>query len=339
MTKPSSIDVHAHCIPSTVIDRLDTDGARMGLTPTGRRAIDGLLIGGKVETGRIRPDLLDVVRRLEVMDATGIDVQILSPWINLTAYDLPGDAGVGFARMFNEELAAIVAAHPTRFHAVGTVPLQSPAAAADELRRAVSELGLVGVEIATTVAGRDLDDAGLEPFWAASEELACLILLHPCASLAGRGVSRYFLGNLVGNPAESTVAVGHLIFGGVLERHPDLKICVVHGGGFVPYQLGRWDHGYRVNARGAAANLTRPPSEWAARLYYDSVLHSPRALRALIDTVGVSQVVLGTDYPFEMGDSRAVQTVTDVPGLSETDRNRILSGTMSDLLDGVASAG
>ena len=153
--------------------------------------------------------------------------------------------------------------------------------------------------------------------------------------LAGRGVSRYFLGNLVGNPAESTVAVAHLIFGGVLERHPGLKICVVHGGGFVPYQLGRWDHGYQVNARGAAANLTRLPSEWARGLYYDSVLHSPNALRYAIDTFGVGQIVLGSDYPFEMGDSQAVQTVTDVPGLSETDRDRILSGTISDLIDGV----
>jgi aminocarboxymuconate-semialdehyde decarboxylase len=148
-------------------------------------------------------------------------------------------------------------------------------------------------------------------------------------------VSRYFLGNLVGNPAESTVAVAHLIFGGVLERHPGLKICVVHGGGFVPYQLGRWDHGYRVNARGAAANLTRLPSEWAAGLYYDSVLHSPRALRALIDTFGVEQVVLGTDYPFEMGDSQAIKTVSDVPGLSDAERDLILSGTLSELVGGI----
>jgi aminocarboxymuconate-semialdehyde decarboxylase len=335
VTKPLSIDVHAHCVPSNVIDRLDVDGPRLDMTLTGSRAADGLLMGGQVETGPIRPDLMDVPRRLASMDASGIDVQILSPWIDLTAYSLSGTAGTSFARLYNEELAAIAAAHPDRFRSVGTVPLQSPVAAAAELHHAVAELGMVGVEIATTVAGRDLDDPDLEPFWAAAEELACLVLLHPCASLAGRGVSRYFLGNLVGNPAESTVAVAHLIFGGVLERHPGLNICVVHGGGFVPYQLGRWDHGYQVNARGAAANLTRLPSEWARGLYYDSVLHSPNALRFAIDTFGVGQIVLGSDYPFEMGDSQAVQTVTDVPGLSETDRDRILSGTISDLIDGV----
>ena len=337
MTRLPRIDVHAHCIPSKVIDRLDSEGPRLQMIPTGRRAIEGLLIGGRVRTGPIRPDLLDLPRRLETMDATGIDVQILSPWIDMTAYGLTGDAGLSFARMFNEELAGMVAAHPDRFRSVCTVPLQSPAAAADELRYAVSELGMVGVEIATTVAGRELDDPVLEPFWETAEELGCLILLHPCSSLAGRGVSRYFLGNLVGNPAESTIAVGHLIFGGVLERHSGLKICVVHGGGFVPYQLGRWDHGYRQNARGAAVNLTRSPSEWATVLYYDTVLHSPTALRTLIDTVGAPQVVLGTDYPFEMGDSQAVRTVSAVPGLTEDDRNRILSTNLSMLIDGIST--
>lgn len=337
MTKPLTIDVHAHCIPQKVIERLDTDGGRFELTSTGGRAVDGLLIAGRVKTGPIHADLLDLPRRLATMDETGIDIQILSPWIDLTAYALSRDAGVSYARMLNEELATVAATHPDRFRSVCTVPLQSPAAAADELRYAVSELGMVGVEIATTVAGRELDDAGLRPFWEAAEALGCLILLHPCGSLAGRGVSRHFLGNLVGNPAESTIAVGHLIFGGVLERHPKLKICVVHGGGFVPYQIGRWDHAYRQNARGAAINLTRLPSEWASLLYYDTVLHSPKAVRTLIETVGAQQVVLGTDYPFEMSDRQAVETVRDIPGLSEADRNSILSTNISILLDSISS--
>lgn len=338
MTSPLTIDVHAHCVPSGVMDRLDAEGVRFGVEPTGGRAQEGLLIGGKVQTPAVRPDLVDVERRIESMDAMGVDVQILSAWIDMTAYALPADAGISYARMFNEELAGTVSDHPSRFRAVCTVPLQSPAAAADELRYAVSELGMVGVEIATTVAGRDLDDADLAPFWAAAEELGCLILLHPCASLAGRGVNRYFLGNLVGNPAESTIAVGHLIFGGVLERYPGLKICVVHGGGFAPYQLGRWDHAYRQNARGAAANLSRPPSEWASQLYYDTVLHSPRALRTLIDTVGVEQVVLGSDYPFEMGDPDPVRTVSAAPDISGEEIQRVLSGNLTGLLEAVHPA-
>lgn len=338
MTEPPTIDVHAHCVPRAVIDRLTTEAGRFGMELAGRHALEGLHIADTTHTGPIRPDLIDVQRRIESMDGMGVDIQVLSSWIDLTAYALPADAGVRYARMFNEELAALVSAHPTRFRALCTVPLQSPAAAADELRYAVSELGMAGVEIATTVAGRDLDDPGLDPFWAAADELACLILLHPCASLAGRGVNRYFLGNLVGNPAESTVAVGHLVFGGVLERHPGLKICVVHGGGFVPYQLGRWDHAYRRDARGAAANLRRLPSEWTSVLYYDTVLHSSRALRSLLDVVGAEQVVMGSDYPFEMGDAQPLETIAGTPGISPAERRRITSDNMTELLHGIGGA-
>lgn len=329
------VDVHAHCVPERALAELDRDAVRYGFEVGEGGARQGLAVAGKDPLGRIRPDLVDLPGRLAAMDAMGVDVQVLSPWIDLTAYGLAAEPGTRYARMLNEQLAELAGAHPTRFRAVGTVPLQSPAAAAAELRHAVTELGMVGVEIATTVAGRDLDDPDLEPFWSAAAELRCLVLLHPCASLAGRGVSRYFLGNLVGNPAESTVAVGHLVFGGVLERHPGLQICVVHGGGFAPYQLGRWDHGYDRNARGAAVNLTRRPSEWVRQMYFDTVLHSPERIRTLVDVVGVSRVVLGSDYPFEMGDHTPIQTVDAVPGLRAEEREAIVSGNLVQLVNQV----
>lgn len=335
MTTPASIDVHAHCVPSEVIDRLAAEGGRFGIELVEREGRQGFLIAGKVEVGPLRPDLVDMQRRLDVMDATGVEVQILSSWIDLTAYALPERVGARYARMFNQALAGTAAQHPGRFRAVCTVPLQSPAAAVAELRYAVSELDMVGVEIATTVVGRDLDHPDLEPFWSAAEELACLILLHPCASLAGRGVNRYFLGNLVGNPAESTIAVGHLVFGGVLERHPHLQLCAVHGGGFAPYQVGRWDHAFHCNARGAATHLTRPPSEWVSRLYHDTVLHSSRSLRMLIDLVGPGQVVMGSDYPFEMGDRDPLGTIAQVPGLTDEERQMVLSGNLTRMLTGM----
>jgi aminocarboxymuconate-semialdehyde decarboxylase len=207
------------------------------------------------------------------------------------------------------------------------VPLQSPGDAVAELRHAVTALGMLGVEIATTVDSRELDDPDLEPFWSVAEELACLVLIHPCVALAGRGVDRYFLGNLVGNPAESTIALGHLVFGGVLERHPRLRLAIVHGGGFAPYQIGRWDHAFHQGVRGAAANLSRPPSSWVAQIYHDTVLHSPRSLRLLVDVVGAEHVVLGSDYPFEMGDPDPVATVgrTD---LTAGERDLILAGNL-----------
>jgi len=294
-----------------------------------------VLIAGRVQTRPMFPALMDLPRRIAAMDAAGVDVQVLSSWIDLTAYALEPDAGSRYARMFNESLAATVATAPDRFRALATVPLQAPARAAAELRHAVTSLGLVGAEIATTVDGRELDDPELAPFWSAAEELRAIVVVHPYASLAGRNVSRYNLNNLVGNPAESTIAVAHLVHGGVLERHPELRVVLVHGGGFAPYQMGRWDRGYAAAADGAEANLNRPPSEWLRQMWFDTVLHSPASLRFLLDAVGIEQVVLGSDYPFRMGDPEPVATVRAVAGLEGKDLERVLSGNLATLLEEV----
>ena len=329
---PTSIDVHAHIVPDGVIETLVAEGGRWGVEITEADGKRAAIIAGRVKAGPMVPGLTDQPRRLAAMDASGVDVQLLSSWIDFTAYALDDAVGARYSRMVNEGLAATVATAPDRFLALGTVPLQSPGHAVAELRYVVGELGMVGVEIATTVDGMELDDPSLEPFWAAAEELRCLVLVHPCQSLKGRGVSRYGLGNLIGNPAESTIALGHLVFGGVLERHPDLRVVSVHGGGFAPYQLGRWDRGFATGAHGATGQLTRPPGEWLRGLYFDTVLHSPQSLRFLIDVVGVEHVVLGSDYPFLMGEPEPVKTLSDVPGLDDAQRDQILRGTLARLL-------
>lgn len=326
--QPASIDIHAHCVPTGLLDTLADEGGRYGIEITEEGGRRTAIVAGRVRTGPVRDQLSDMAGRLAAMDASGMDVQVLSSWIDLTAYALPAAAGSRYARMFNEALVATAAEAPGRFETLGTVPLQDPVAAAVELRHAVTSLGMVGVEIASTIDGVELDDPTLEPFWAAAEELRCVVLIHPYDSLAGRGVSRYFLGNLVGNPAESTIAAAHLIFGGVLERHPGLRVCLVHGGGFAPYQLGRWDHAYGRNARGSAVRLTRRPSEWLAHLHHDSVLHSVPALRFLIDTVGVDRVVLGSDHPFEMGDADPLSTLRQVPGLTSLEFAQVAAGNL-----------
>ncbi|MGH3329276.1 MAG: amidohydrolase family protein [Streptomycetales bacterium] len=331
-----TIDIHAHCVPAGLIETLQRDGGTYGI-----EILDGDLdgvaapaarIAGRVTAGPVRPDLLDVGARIAAMDRAGIRTQVLSSWIDLTAYALPPETGVRYARMFNELLASTVNQHPDRFLGLCTVPLQSPGLAAEELRHAVRQLGMVGVEIATTVDGAELDDPGLDPFWEAAEELRCLVLIHPYRSLEGRGLARYFLSNLVANPAESTVAVAHLIFGGVLERYPGLRVCVVHGGGFLPYQAGRLDRGYHAKAARTAKRLSRPPSEWVRHLYYDTVVHAPEALTALVGLVGADRVVLGSDYPFEMGDPDPVATVRAAPGLDDEQRALIYQGNLFRLL-------
>lgn len=329
-------DVHAHCVPPGLIEILEREGGRHGLDihrVDGRRVVR---IDGR-SVGPVREDLLDVDARLTAMDRMGVDVQLVSSWIGINGYTLPIDHAAGYARMFNETLALMVSAHPRRFLGLCNVPLQAPERAAEELRYAVERLGMVGAEIATTVAGTDLDDSGLEPFWAAAADLRCLILIHPDQVLPGRNGSPYFLNNTVGNAAETTIAVAHMVCSGVLERHPDLRLCLVHGGGYLPYQAGRLDHGYRSQPHLMGRELQRPPSDYLRRLYFDTVTHSAAVLQFLIDFARPEHVVLGSDYPFEMGDPDPVGSVRAAPGLDDEQRSLILGGNVSRLLAGVGT--
>lgn len=325
-------DVHAHCVPSSLVDLLRSDGHRFGVEIAAGEKGEVALIAGRVKAGPLRPELTDLARRLEVMDATGIDVQVLASWIDLSAYALDSRQGALYARQFNRLLAEEAASVPGRFLALATVPLQAPELAAEELSHAVTELAMVGAEIATTIDGVDLDQGGLDPFWAAAEELSCLVLIHPYAPLAGVDLSRYFLDNLVGRPAESTVAIASLILSGVFDRFPKLRVVLCHGGGFLPFQVGRMERGFRAVPERVAVRTTRPPLEVARSLYYDTILHSPEALRFLIDLVGADHVMAGSDYPFEMGDPDPLGTVRAVPGLTEAELTAISTSTIEGLL-------
>jgi aminocarboxymuconate-semialdehyde decarboxylase len=309
-----TIDVHAHCVPSAFLAELSAGQGRFGASSSWDGDKHWVAIGTNRPVA-VPANLLDVERRLETMDRTGVDVQVLSSWMRLSACELQVDVSPTFARAFNEAMAAVVSDHPRRFLALANLPMRNPDAAADELRHCVTELGMVGAQIATRPGWRDLDDRCFEPLWNTAEELGCALVVHPLHSLAGRAVERHFLGNLVGNPAESTVAIGHLVFGGVVERHPRLQLCFVHGGGFAPYQIGRWDRAFHDDVRGAAANLSAPPSEWLRAMYFDTVVHSPLALAYLVAAVGPDQVVMGSDYPFEMGEPAPVDALHEVPGI------------------------
>ncbi len=331
----TTYDVHAHCIPEDLIDMLRADGPEYGIEVVSDEKGDSAVIAGRVRLAPFRSILGDTSARLAAMDAGGVEVQVISSWVDLTAYALEPGRGAAYSRRVNQILADHAAEHPDRFLALGTVPLQGPEQAAEELRFAVEDLGMVGVEIATTIDDADLDRAGLDPFWEAAEQLGCFVLLHPCNPLPGVDLARYFLDNMVGRPAESTIAVAGLLFGGVLERFPDLNICVVHGGGFVPFQIGRMQRGFVAASQRTAENISTPPSELALRLYYDTVLHDSKALGFLVDQVGVDRVMMGTDYPFEMGDPEPVRTVESIPGIDEEQRDMILGGNFARILEGM----
>ncbi len=331
----TTYDVHAHCVPPGLFDQLRRGSSRYGAEVVERDGLVSIQFAGGPTTPAIRDDLVNIEHRIATMDAGRVDVQLISSWIDLTGYGLPSGAAVRYTRMFNEALAATVALHPDRLLGLCTVPLQDPPAAAAELRRSVTEAGFVGAEIATTIDGVDLDDPGLNPFWGAAAELGCPILIHPYLPLAGRDMSRYLLENLVGRASESTIAVAHLVFGGVLERFPGLALILVHGGGFVPWQAARWDRGYEAAPSKTAVNLTRKPTESLSNVYFDTVLHDPQVVGFLVDWAGADRVVLGSDFPFPMGDLTPVDTLDAVRSLSGSDRSAILHGNVERLVAGI----
>ena len=331
----TTYDVHAHGAPTGLYDALRADEGRFGTEIVQTEKGPAFRFAGGLTTPHLRSQFDDVAARLAHMDEARVDVQLFSSWIDLTGYSLPTPQALHYSRLFNDLLAETVAANPDRFLGLCTVPLQAPDEAATELQRAVGELGMVGVEIATTVDGRDLDDPDLDPFWAAASELRCPVLIHPYQSLKGRGVERYFTSNLVGNPAESTIAIAHMIFGGVMDRHPDLRPVMVHGGGYAPWQVGRWDRGYDNVPHLTRKAIQGRPSELLERVHFDTVLHDPRRVAALVELMGVGRVVLGSDWPFPMGDLAPVDTVDAVEGLSDDDRSAILGGNVQRLLDEV----
>jgi aminocarboxymuconate-semialdehyde decarboxylase len=277
----------------------------------------------------------DLDRRLQDMAASKVDVQVLSVCPQTFVYAQPPALAAAFARIQNEQLAKLAKAHPDRFLAIGTLPMQAPRLAADELAHIVRVLGLPGVQIGSNVAGKNLDDPELEPVWAAASELDAFILLHPINVAGADRLSSYYLGNLIGNPLDTTIAAACLVFGGVLERYPSLKICLAHGGGFVPYQAGRFMHGWQVRTE-PKRKLTKPPTESLRRFYFDTIVHSREVLEFLVGTAGVDRVLLGSDYPFDMGMPDGVLQVRGLT-ISAADKQSILGGRAQQLL-GTATA-
>ncbi|UCG40140.1 MAG: amidohydrolase [Acidimicrobiia bacterium] len=326
-------DVHAHCIPSTFRDWLAANGSRVGVdlieTPKGPAA----RLADKVTTAPFRDDITDFDLRMEKIDGMGIDVQVLAGWIDLTGYELPRAVASEYTRAHNTALAEEAARAPERFRTIGTAPLQHPDLAAEELGHAMNELGMAGVEIATTVDGAFLDQVeGLDAFWEAAEELGAFVLLHPMRPLTGVDVSRFFMDNMVARPAESTISLAGLIFSGVFERYPDLKLCIVHGGGFAPFQVGRMDKGYEKVPGKSAQHITKPPSDYLKALYFDTVVHDHAALDYLIRYFGHEKIVAGTDYPFPMGDQDPMGFVRSLPGISDEAVEAITGGNAERLL-------
>jgi len=269
-------------------------------------------------------------KRLADLDAMGVDMQVIKPPPPQCYYTVPIEIAVKATRIVNDSLAEYTARKSDRFVAFGSVPLQDGKAAAAELERTVKQLGFKGVQILTNVAGKELSDPEFAPFWAKAEELGVLVVIHPNGFTEGQRLTRFYFNNVVGNPFDTTLALHYLIFDGVLERHPKLKILAVHGGGYLAGYSGRIDHawGARSDVRGT---LPKPPTSYLKQIYVDTVVFTPHQLAALVDLFGADHVLMGTDYPYDMGEYDPVAHVCGA-GLDATSMAKICGGNVKALL-------
>jgi aminocarboxymuconate-semialdehyde decarboxylase len=319
---PRTIDIHSHVLDDATIKLLQKEIPGLGLKMT---PVDGDISVCEVAGVAYRPFPRgghDIERRFADMAAAEVDVHVLSAAPQTWLYGQEPAVGVAAAQIQNDEIARLVREHPDRFAGIATLPMQAPQQAADELRRAMQKLGLHGAMIGSNVGGKNLDDPSFEPLWAAAAELDAFMMIHPGNVAGADRLRSYYLGNLIGNPLDTTIAAACLIFGGVLERYPTLDFVMAHGGGFIPYQGGRWVHGWQVRPE-PKQHLKHSPEKYLDRLRYDTILHAKAPLEFLVASVGAGRVFLGSDYPYDMGTMECVRQVRAL-GISATDRDSIL---------------
>ncbi|GGZ63107.1 amidohydrolase family protein [Streptomyces rochei] len=327
---PPTVDVHAHVLLPDVeslvaglpghAEAKEVDARRNGPAAL---AVNGPMVRARV------PRMTDVALRLASMDAQGVDVQLVSPSPSHYHYWADEATAEKVYRLANEATAAHCAQAPDRLRGLGLVPLQHPGHMVRALDHAL-EQGLDGVEISSHAPGRELSDPAYEPFWSRAAERGAILFLHPFGCTLDERLDRWYLSNTVGQPTENAVALSHLIFSGVLDRHPELKIVAAHGGGYLPTHIGRSDHAWSARSD-AGAGCAHPPSSYLRRLYFDSLVHDPHVLRELVRVAGADRVLLGSDFPFDMGTEDPVAALR-AARLPDADFHAVRGGNAAALL-------
>jgi aminocarboxymuconate-semialdehyde decarboxylase len=271
----------------------------------------------------------DLERRFQHMAEQRVDMHVVCNIPHSFLYEADAGAAGMVAEIQNEAIGALCRQYPDRFIGLASAALQDPAAAAATLARAVTQHGLRGLHIGSNIRGGNLDDPMLDAVWEVAERHALFVLVHPHKVVAAQRMHSYYLTNLIGNPLETTIAAASLVFGGVIERHPGIRFCLSHAGGFVPFQAGRFRHGWQVRKE-PKARLKGDPAESLDRLIFDSITHAPGPLRFLLEEVGAARVVFGTDYPFDMGTTRGVEEIEAAIADAAT-RQAILGGNAQRL--------
>jgi aminocarboxymuconate-semialdehyde decarboxylase len=332
---PRTIDTHTHVLADDTIRILQKEIPRLGLQLAPYDADNAVLEVAGVKYRPFPRGGHDIERRLADMDATEVDMHVLSVSPQTWLYGQEASIGAAAAAIQNDEIARLVKEKPDRFIGIATLPMQAPEKAAEELRRAMKTLGLRGTMIGSNVGGKNLDDPSFEPLWAAAAELDAFFMIHPGNVAGADRLRSYYLGNLIGNPLDTTIAAACLIFGGVLERYPSFRPVMVHGGGFIPYQGGRWVHGWHVRPE-PKVHVKHSPEKYLERFRYDTICHSKASLEFLISSAGADRVFLGSDYPYDMGMMDCVRHVRSLD-IAAAARDQILGGHAAALLLGARS--
>lgn len=330
-SKLKVVDVHCHYLNPEVNKKTAHLNAAQ-YDPTVIYANDLTNATNVIQMRDRAPKLMGIDVRIQDMDRMGVDIQAVSPAPYHYFYFTEPALGAELAREVNEGIANVVSLHPDRFVGIGSVPLQNVELAVRELEYCVKKLGLKGVEINTNVNGLNLTDPklGLEKFFAKANELGIVIFMHPLGFTQGERLSNHYFNNVIGNPLETTVAVSHLIFDGVVARHPKIKFIAAHGGGFIAHYWARMDHAWRARPDTRTV-IKKKPSSYLEKFYFDSITFDPLMLKQLIDRYGADHVLLGTDYPYDMGEDDPRGLIAGVPKLSAADRRLIEGGNAMKL--------
>jgi len=329
-SKSVTIDCHCHVAVPRVAEIVG---------PHLKQATDPLVQSSTPETqalmakqaAEIQSRISTTDERFGVMDEMGVDMQLICPSPPQIYYNLPLDIGVQAAHALNDGIAEYVGKHKDRLIALGGVPMQDGDEAAKELERCKNQLGFKGVEILTNVNGKELSDPAFAPFWKKAEELDALVLIHPTGFTQPQRFARFYFNNVIGNPLDTTMALHYLIFDGVLERHPKLKILAVHGGGYLGAYSGRIDHAWGARSD-SNVGLPKPPTTYLKRVYVDTVVFTPLQLKALVELFGADHVIMGTDYPFDMLEYDPIGHIASVDSFDDATRAKLAGGNLKKLV-------
>ncbi len=326
-----AIDIHHHYVPQSLLDETKKHGKALGVDLSETEKGEAALSFSGSPKFVLHPNLPAVDTRLEMMEEAKIAIAALEAHTATLGYRLSGEQGESWCRLYNEGLKDLVQKHPNRFVAIASVPLQDPQRAAKVLEHAIRDLKLSGAYIGTNVNGQYYNSKDFDPFWKKAEELDVLVVMHPEDVAGSERMGPYGLRLICGNPADSALCLGFMTYSGVFDRFPNLKLCVLHGGGFFPYHLGRFDQGFAVRSGARAPQASSPPSAYLKNLYFDNMVYRVDTLDYLKRLAGADHIMVGTDYPYSLGDWKAVEKIEalDCP---ESEKEAMLEGNARRLL-------